>query len=149
MRQNREAQRREAGMRCKQRGQALVEFALVISFLLVPTVVGLGALTGYIRSYIALTDAVSIAAQTLFGQPGADPGPVRAGGFHGRSGSAVPGYRELRLHDNDQRDSLRESNVVPRHQQLVATRVIPSAGRTGNCQGSVWACSIYSHFLWG
>jgi Flp pilus assembly protein TadG len=68
MKQHGEARKRESWMRRVRgnaRGQALVEFALVISFLLVPMVVGMGALTGYLRTYIALTDAVSVAAQSL------------------------------------------------------------------------------------
>jgi Flp pilus assembly protein TadG len=48
-----------------QRGQALIEFALVISFMLVPMVVGMSVFTSFLGNYLVLTDAVSIAAQDL------------------------------------------------------------------------------------
>ena len=46
-------------------GQAMIEFSLVMSFLLVPIVMGVAGFAAYLGNFIALTDAVSYGAREL------------------------------------------------------------------------------------
>lgn len=57
------AGRRLAGRR--QKGSSLIEFALVMTFMLVPTTVGLAEFATYLSNYLALTDAVATGARKL------------------------------------------------------------------------------------
>lgn len=49
----------------RARGSSLIEFALVMTFLLVPTTVGLAEFATYLANYLALTDAVATGARAL------------------------------------------------------------------------------------
>lgn len=49
----------------REKGSSLIEFALVMTFLLVPTVVGLAEFATYLNNYLAMTDAVATGARTL------------------------------------------------------------------------------------
>jgi Flp pilus assembly protein TadG len=49
----------------REKGSSLIEFALVMTFLLVPTVVGLAEFATYLNNYLALTDAVATGARTV------------------------------------------------------------------------------------
>jgi Flp pilus assembly protein TadG len=48
-----------------QSGQALVEFALSLTFLMIPLVVGLGTFAIFLANYLTLTDAVNVGARQL------------------------------------------------------------------------------------
>jgi len=85
-----------------ERGATMVEFALVMSFLLVPIVVGVAGFAVYLSNYLALTDAVSIGtrqAATGGWLPGADPcalataaatAAYKAGSFESTTPSLTP-----------------------------------------------------------
>jgi Flp pilus assembly protein TadG len=49
----------------KEKGQALVEFSVVLSFLLVPLVVGMATFAIFLSNYLTLTDAVNLGARQL------------------------------------------------------------------------------------
>ncbi|MGC2209555.1 MAG: TadE/TadG family type IV pilus assembly protein [Candidatus Korobacteraceae bacterium] len=49
----------------RQKGSSLIEFALVMTFMLVPTTVGLAEFATYLANYMALTDAVATGARAL------------------------------------------------------------------------------------
>jgi Flp pilus assembly protein TadG len=49
----------------RQKGSSLIEFALVMTFLLVPTTVGIAEFATYLGNYLALTDAVAAGARAL------------------------------------------------------------------------------------
>lgn len=53
------------GGRRRDLGQAMIEFSLAMSILLVPIVMGVAGFAAYLGNYIALTDAVSYGAREL------------------------------------------------------------------------------------
>jgi hypothetical protein len=63
MRQDRKISKRRG--RRRELGQALIEFSLVMSILLVPIVAGMAGFAAYLGNFLALTDAVSFGAKQL------------------------------------------------------------------------------------
>jgi len=70
MNQNRGSSKRRG--RRNDLGQALVEFSLVMSLLLVPIVLGMAGFAAYLSNFLALTDAVSMSAKQLAANRGAN-----------------------------------------------------------------------------
>ena len=94
MNQNRGSLKRRG--RRNDLGQAMIEFSLVMSLLLVPIVVGMAGFATYIGNFLALTDAVSFGAKQLAASRGAnnlDPCALLSSTTTTPPGAVIQAYR--------------------------------------------------------